>query len=1171
MHAGPKALDNTTKHSVGVTLADDPLKMPTPVDEPCLIGKGHKTAKDAGPSIPANLNLFDHEVDEICVDFHGPYPQSKRGNVGFYNFVASDTNAEVSIAVKSTSEFETAYRQARMRIGKPKYLRMDNQQNLVSNSPTAMTEFEANRLKEGTRIRRSPPGHQEQNGLAEVAGKHAYQAVTAQLADAGLPHDYWDWGIEAYSYVKSRTGMEKHYGKTPYEMHTGIVPYVGHLRSLFCPAFPAVDKEHRQKPTAFTSRVKRCIFVGYPTDQKPGTYLLLNLETKRVITSRDVYFDENFRFVERQADNKQWLFRMDKGFDTFAEDLTFAPSDDIEAAFDAATCGSVGDGGDVGDAPVVSNRVITAPAKMGRSQLDGLIRSNPNLRVVGSKRPGTAAGNRFAKYKTATSVQQFFWLGGTRADLKHDIAKGIVTIEGDTESDDDDEDDEPAKPSPHVHSDKAESEPEDNGNDHEDIGSDHEADNARRSARTRQPPPTHPPGTVHADGGSKKSVAAMTPPINTSSEIPSAKQDNTTPEVLKTYLKVDFSMMDKHFHEVTAGSDERDMNEWKDAFQKEMDGVVDSSSLSVPMKLPRGKKALKVRVIGKKKSDGRKKWRMVPKGYMQTAGADYDANHIDAPVVDKALVRSMIAIGNRDGAHMRMLDIVQAFLNAELVEEVYMYAPPGIDIGTDDEGNPLVFRLLRAVYGLKQSPAAWNDLIDEWLKSEAPGPLTQNPYDRCFFSGWRRDDYMMLSFHVDDFLIVTTSKEWENEFMTAISSRFDVKDLGALGEGADELLGLDVKRTRAIEAQNGDNKCSRPECPCTSRAIDLNADGSVAREHLFCCRTCANGKPCVKNYHTKPIVTNADGTRNHEYVHTPIPHSGATSNTFTISSPKTLRSLLDSTGMTGSHPTTTPAVEPAKSDLVGISKDEYDAYGWEPASVVGSAQWCATNCRPDLTVISSVLGSERHDPTVAGMKNMERMLRYVSGTVGKCMVYSHSCTTPSRVDKRRILELVLYADSDWAGDIKVAKNPQSRSRGGHLLMLVGCAVHWQSKLRTVGGKEDGQSVVDLSSASAEIGAQSEGCRRMIWLKRALISAGFEIGTVKVYADNTASISFAHGQTLTERTRHIHRNDSFVREMVRNGEVEIEYIKSENNLADFFTKILPLGTYRKLRDLIMGLE
>ena len=51
-------------------------------------------------------------------------------------------------------------------------------------------------------------------------------------------------------------------------------------------------------------------------------------------------------------------------------------------------------------------------------------------------------------------------------------------------------------------------------------------------------------------------------------------------------------------------------------------------------------------------------------------------------------------------------------------------------------------------------------------------------------------------------------------------------------------------------------------------------------------------------------------------------------------------------------------------------------------------------------------------------------------------------------------------------------------------------------------------------------------------------------------------------TLTERTRHIHRLDSFVRELVRSGDIEIEYIKSEDNLADFFTEILPLGTCRK---------
>ena len=76
-----------------MTLSDNPLKMPTPIDEPCLIGKGHKTAKDSRDRPFRNRNLFDYEIDEVCIDFHGPYPKSKRGNIGFYNFVASDTNA----------------------------------------------------------------------------------------------------------------------------------------------------------------------------------------------------------------------------------------------------------------------------------------------------------------------------------------------------------------------------------------------------------------------------------------------------------------------------------------------------------------------------------------------------------------------------------------------------------------------------------------------------------------------------------------------------------------------------------------------------------------------------------------------------------------------------------------------------------------------------------------------------------------------------------------------------------------------------------------------------------------------------------------------------------------------------------------------------------------------
>ena len=1100
MHASPKAMSDTSKYSVGVALSDDPLKMQTPIDEECITGKGHKTAADAGEYVLSNINMYNETIGEMSFDFHGPFPPSKRGNIGFFIFVVNDSNAEIAVPVKSVSELETAYSRARMELGKPEYLRMDNQQNLVSNDPSTLTAFEAKRLAEGTKIKRSAPGHQSQDGLAEVVGRFAYEASTAQLADASLPTDYWDWAVEAYSHVKTRTGMSKHNGMTPYEVHYGIRPFIGHFRVLFCPAFPVIDKEHRERPAAFTSRVKRCIFVGYPPDQKPGTYLLLNLETKRIITSRDVYFDEDFRFVEKQKDRKQWLFRMDKGFDTVAESLTFQSTDDIEAAFGEhmAARGSVGDNDTSTNTTDKSNHSTAigtdikhvSGSKLGRSQLDGIIRANPNILVIGHKKPGTKAGDRFTKYKDARNVKDYFWLGGTRGDLKYDIENGIVTIVDDTEDDSDDDDDD------HRRSDSdrdSDNETKDDKAKNPDPDPDDDTD---RPSRTRKPPPSHPPGTVHPGGSSKTAAASDAP--------------STRPAPMTSHLTVDFSKMDKHFHEIVKDSDAAGMKEWQDSFQREVDGVVDSGSVSKPMKLPRGKKAIKCRIIGKEKSDGRKKWRWVPKGFMQTAGIDYDAQHIDAPVVDKTIVRSMIAIGNDHNAHMRVCDVFMAFLNAELVEEVYMYAPPGIDIGVDDEGKPLVFRLLRAVYGLKQSPAAWNDLIDDWLKTGAPGPLEQNPYDRCFFHGHRHDkdgnqDFMMIAFHVDDFLIVTTSKEWETEFMSAISTRFEVKDLGALGEDAKELLGWDVKRSSPSSRKTASTDATTP--------------------------------------------------------------SASVANTITISSPKALKSLLKSTNMTNAISATTPASEPNKSELVSMERDEYKAKGLDPPAVVGSVQWAATSCRPDLTVISSILGTERHDPTVAGIKNMERMLHYIAGTVDMGITYR----VHTRMSSRSLVKLLMYADSDWAGDIKVSKDPQGRSRGGYIITLNGNAVHWSSKLRTIGGEPDGQAEIDLASAQAEIGTLSEGCRRLIWLIRTLRSAGFTVPTVTVYEDNQAAIRIAENQSISERTRHIHNKDMFVRNLVRAKEITIKYVKSAENIADFFTKILSLTVFRTFRDRIMGME
>ena len=83
--------------------------------------------------------------------------------------------------------------------------------------------------------------------------------------------------------------------------------------------------------------------------------------------------------------------------------------------------------------------------------------------------------------------------------------------------------------------------------------------------------------------------------------------------------------------------------------------------------------------------------------------------------MDKTTLRTLLSIGSSRGTNLRQADVIQAFLWADLGEEVYVTAPPGYDLGRDAHWRPLMFRVLKAIYGLKQSPACWYKLISRWL------------------------------------------------------------------------------------------------------------------------------------------------------------------------------------------------------------------------------------------------------------------------------------------------------------------------------------------------------------------------------------------------------------------------------------------------------------------------
>ena len=69
----------------------------------------------------------------------------------------------------------------------------------------------------------------------------------------------------------------------------------------------------------------------------------------------------------------------------------------------------------------------------------------------------------------------------------------------------------------------------------------------------------------------------------------------------------------------------------------------------------------------------------------------------------------------------------------------------------------------------------------------------------------------------------------------------------------------------------------------------------------------------------------------------------------------------------------------------------------------------------------------------------------------------------------------------------------------------------------------------------------------------------------MYEDNVACVAQLRGGYIKgDRTKHISPKFFFMHDLQQNGEIEVQQIRSSDNLADLFTKALPTSTFEKLR-------
>jgi hypothetical protein len=113
-------------------------------------------------------------------------------------------------------------------------------------------------------------------------------------------------------------------------------------------------------------------------------------------------------------------------------------------------------------------------------------------------------------------------------------------------------------------------------------------------------------------------------------------------------------------------------------------------------------------------------------------------------------------------------------------------------------------------------------------------------------------------------------------------------------------------------------------------------------------------------------------------------------------------------------------------------------------------------------------------------------------------------------------------------------------------------------------KSKKQNVVARSSAEAEYRAMASTASELVWLKQLLCDMKISCeGPMQMYCDNQAARHIASNPIFYERTKHIEVDCHFIREKVQAGEIETPFVRSQDQLADIFTKALDKGMFQNI--------
>jgi hypothetical protein len=259
-----------------------------------------------------------------------------------------------------------------------------------------------------------------------------------------------------------------------------------------------------------------------------------------------------------------------------------------------------------------------------------------------------------------------------------------------------------------------------------------------------------------------------------------------------------------------------------------------------------------------------------------------------------------------------------------------------------------------------------------------------------------------------------------------------------------------------------------------------------------------------------------------------------------ISQKKYAKDVLERFGMEKSNSVKNPIVLGVK-----LMKDEEGAKvnATVYKQLVGSLMYL-TATRPDLMYVVCLISRFMANPTEIHLQAAKRVFRYLKGTVDLGIFYQ----------KEGNKELLAYTDSDYAGDVDDRK-----ITSGYVFLLSEGAVSWSSKK---------QPVVTLSTTEAEFVAATSCACQGVWMRRVLEKLGNSQGKcTTVLCDNSSTIKLSKNPVMHGRNKHIDVRFHFLRDLTRDGVVELKHCGTQEQITDIMTKPLKLDVFLKLRKLL----